>query len=460
MGSSVFGGSRSNFARRGPRPRISDCWRLFDEEAISTGTNVGGSATSVTSSRAVAAHPRCAQGRTRPLNSLCVYAPACGATPPRYRRIRASSWSSEMRGARYSTDGVVYRVRIKGETCDRSPCYPCAVPRRGSSPRPVREVEAIVGWYLQHAYGVIEGPAQIPYFADSARVGPFAVDLTALRSRDDAALFQLLILMGLYQSRRDVDIMAVQRTMPAGAAKALTSPSRLRVLVGASRCEQLRTAADFDVRCDVHRDFDRGTATCRHRPRTPCHVKEATLAIRRMGDMGMLPTSAWLHLRHGGLRRWFDEACAATLSPTERARVLVERVATIHRIGPKLAAMYVSALSTPELTPGFAPWRPEVDGSRLVVVDANVARVIDHVRRGRGPRTYSRLASWLIAVADRIDLRRLRRDLPARSPRLVQQALYIFGSRSNRAAQQDRCVRDPCTACPSAACPFVARRAG
>ena len=170
--------------------------------------------------------------------------------------------------------------------------------------------------------------------------------------------------------------------------------------------------------------------------------------------MGMLPTSAWLHLGPGGLGRWFDEACAASSKPTERAHLLVERLATIRRIGPKLATMYVTALSVPELTPGFAPWSPEVDGSRLVVVDANVGRVIDRVRRGRGPRTYDRMAAWLVAVADRIDLRQLRRDLPARSPRLVQQALYVFRSRSNRVDRGDPCAHRPCEACPSSVCPF------
>jgi hypothetical protein len=322
------------------------------------------------------------------------------------------------------------------------------------SPSAVAEVRRIVGWYLRQEYGRSEGPGRVPYFADRARVGPFAVDLDALRARDNDALFRLLVVMGLYQSRRDVDIMALQRGMPARAATALLAPARLRVLVEQGRCERLRDAARFDAGCDVRRDFDRGVATCDHRPRTRCHVKDATLAIRRMGDMGMMPTSAWLHVGPGGLRRWFDEVCAATASPTERARQLVERLAAIHRIGPKLAAMYVSALSVPE-TPGFAPWWPEIDGSRLVVVDANVGRVIDHLRRGRGPRTYDRMAAWLIAVADEIDLRRFRRDLPTHSPRLVQQALYVFRSRSNRADRADPCAARSCRSCPSRACPFA-----
>ena len=320
----------------------------------------------------------------------------------------------------------------------------------------MREIEAIVRWYLAGAYGRTEGPGVAPFFGDPARVGPFAVDLDRLRARDDGALFGLLVLMSLYQSRRDVDIMAIQRTMGRRTAAALTSTTKLRVLVEDGRCDRLRSAAEFDAGCDVRRDVARDAAGCGYRPRTACHVKEATLAIGRMGDMGMIPTSAWLHVGRVGLRQWFDEVCGATPSPTARAALMVERLATIHRIGRKLATMYVSALATPELTPGFAPWHPEIDGSRLVVVDANVGRVIDHLRRGRGPRTYQYMTDWLIAVADRIDLRRLRADLPARSPRLVQQALYVFRSRSNRVEHGLACAAGPCATCPSSACPFLA----
>jgi hypothetical protein len=322
---------------------------------------------------------------------------------------------------------------------------PGDVPGSAPSRRAVEEVRRIVSWYLANVYGAVEGPGRVPYFADPDRVGPFAVALDALRRRDHAALFRLLVLMGLYQSRRDVDIMALQRTMPVRSATALLAPTRLGVLVEHGRCDRLRDAPTFDAGCDVRREVRRGRATCDHRPRARCHVKDATMAIRRMGDMGKLPTSAWLHVGPGGLRRWFDETCAASPSPTERARLLAAR----------LAAMYVSALSVPELTPGFAPWRPEIDGSRLVVVDANVGRVIDHLRRGRGARTYERRAAWLIAIADQIDLRRLRRDLPARSPRLVQQALYAFRSRSNRAHGADPCAARPCRTCPSRVCPFA-----
>src|SRR5262245_52541136 len=59
---------------------------------------------------------------------------------------------------------------------------------RGDVHRPSRaavaEVRRIVGWYLRQEYGRSEGPGRVPYFADRARVGPFAVDLDALQARD------------------------------------------------------------------------------------------------------------------------------------------------------------------------------------------------------------------------------------------------------------------------------------
>ncbi|MBA3406302.1 MAG: hypothetical protein M3680_13070 [Myxococcota bacterium] len=324
-------------------------------------------------------------------------------------------------------------------------------------PRPaedsaVREVSGIVRWYLANAYNQIEGPTCRPFFSDPSRVGEFAVRVEDLQARDEAAHFRLLVLLALYQSRRDVDVMTIQRTMAVRSVTALTSPHRLRTLIARSPCSALHEAGTFDERCDVYRDFARDTATCRHRPRTPCHVKAATLAIGRMGDMGKLPTSAFLHLRGAGLVKWFADASAANCLPTERADLLVARLSSIFRIGRKLATMYVSALTVPELAK--APWHPDLDGSRLVVVDANVARVISHLRRDRARPNYEAMVSWLISVAERIDLAHLQTGLPRNSPRFVQQALYVFGSRSNRAAREDTCSITRCAACPSPTCPF------
>jgi hypothetical protein len=319
----------------------------------------------------------------------------------------------------------------------------------------IQEIERVVGWYLATAYGRWEGPGTVPYYADPARIGRFAVDLEALAARDGDALFQLLITMASYQSRRDVDIMAIQRSIRARRAAEMTSPRRLRVLVERSPCAHLRDADVFDRCCDVRRDLVRDRATCGTRPRTPCHVKHATEAIGRMGDLGKTPTSAWLHLGAHGLQRWFLEVCLLVEDPHARARRLVERVATLYRIGVKLASMFVTALSVPEL--GYrAAWAPEVNGSRIVVVDANVGRAIGMWRTDHGPSTYAALEHWLVSAAARVDLSRLRAGLPRHSPRFVQQAVYVFRSRSNRAALGDACATKPCASCPSRVCPFRA----
>lgn len=321
------------------------------------------------------------------------------------------------------------------------------------APATIEEITRIVHWYLGTAYGRWEGPGTVPFYGDPRRVGRFAVDLDALAARDPDAIFHLLITLGAYQARRDVDIMAIQRSISARRAAEMTSPRRLRVLIEDSACVYTRDPDTFDRCCDVRRDFERDRATCGARPRIRCHVKDATEAIGRMGDLGKIPTSAWLHLGAGGLERWFAEVCLLEDDPQARARRLVARVSTLYRIGVKLASMFVTALSVPEL--GWrAAWAPEVDGSRIVVVDANVGRAINIWRRNRGPKTYAVLARWLIAAADQIELSRMRSTLPRRSPRLVQQAVYLFRSRSNRAALGDACAAKPCSSCPSRVCPF------
>ncbi|MCE9579549.1 MAG: hypothetical protein K8W52_40890 [Deltaproteobacteria bacterium] len=313
----------------------------------------------------------------------------------------------------------------------------------------------IVDWYARTAYDRWEGGAQTPFYCDPARVGHFAIAPASLAAGRDDALFRLLTMMAMYQSRRDVDIMAIQRGMSRTQAAAMGSTRTLRVLVDDAGCALARDAEAFDDRCTVRRDFARDRATCTYRPRAACHVKDTTMAIGRMGDMGKLATSAWLHVADaGGLRTLATVAVASTASPAAAADYLVDRIAQIYRIGVKLATMYVSALATPALAPGLTPWWPRIDGNHLIVVDANVGRVIDALRR-RGPRTYEARAAWFRDRAADIDLRAIRSDWPARSPRLVQQAVYVFRSRSNRAALGDTCSgTETCHAGVPALCPF------
>jgi hypothetical protein len=96
----------------------------------------------------------------------------------------------------------------------------------------------------------------------------------------------------------------------------------------------------------------------------------------------------------------------------------------------------------------------------LVVVDANVARAVDTLRR-RGARTYAARTTYFRRVASTIDLRRFDPRWPRTSPRLVQQAVYVFRSGSNHVAHADPCAtrNRSCSRCVPAACPFAERMA-
>jgi hypothetical protein len=316
------------------------------------------------------------------------------------------------------------------------------------------EVGAILAWYFDNVYGRREGPGTLPYYCDARRVGRFAVSTAALAAGKPAALLRLLVTMAMYQARRDVLVMELQRRMPPEAVSELVSPTTLRRLVRSSCCAHLASAAAFDEGCDAYKFGSR--VACRSHPRRRCHVKRASERLRRMGDMGKLPTSAWLHLCAGQqLQRHLAGVFAHPITATARADLLVRMFSGIYRVGRKLATMFVSALSTPWLAPGLTPWFPSVDGSQLVVVDTNVAKVVDAIVRGRRPRTYQECENWIRSQASRIDLRAFRRDLPRYSPRLVQQAFYAFRSRSNRVANGTRCrAEEPCADCAPRACPF------
>ncbi len=330
-------------------------------------------------------------------------------------------------------------------------------PSRGSARADVR-LRAAVAWYFGNLFGRIEGGGILPYYCDTQRVGRFAVRPDELARGAGEALFRLCVGMAMFQARRDVVIMRQQRMSSAALVRRLTSPSTLRRAIGKNGCPKLASPDLFDLGCDVARI--RGAADCGLRPGAMCHVKEATIAFNRTGDMGKLPTSAWLRLwKAGGFRDLLRGALAQEREPTRRAALLVNELARVHRVGRKLATMFVSALSTPALAPGLTPWFPEVDGNELVVIDTNVARGVDALRGVEAPRTYAARERWIKEEAAKLDLKRFRRDVPSFSPRLVQQALYSFCSKSNRAARGDGCVglQAPCASCAPALCPFALR---
>jgi hypothetical protein len=295
----------------------------------------------------------------------------------------------------------------------------------------------------------------VPFYCAPEQVGAFAVPTADLAAGGDSAIFQLLITLSMYQALRDVVIMRRQHSMRRSSVRVVADLRRVKQSTESHPCSVLRSADTFEESCDVWKV--REVIDCRTCPGVRCHVKDATVAFHRMGDMGKLPTSAWLrHWKDGGMRELLADVCRQEAVPTKRATLLVRHFAQIHRVGRKLATMFVSALSTPALAPGLTPWVPDIDGNDLVVVDTNVARAIDALRRPGAARTYEAREAWVREQATLVDLRRFGASLPRYSPRLVQEALYAFCSRSNRLAAGDRCATrsTPCPGCAPRICPF------
>lgn len=309
----------------------------------------------------------------------------------------------------------------------------------------------VLRWFFQ-SYS----PDARPFYCDPVRVGFFAVEAGALAEGSDDALFRLFVTLSMYQALRDVVIMRQQRSLPRVSMRIVADVATVRRSISRHACPTLASAEDFERGCDVGKDGD--NIDCGTWSGASCHVKDATRVFNRMGDMGKLPTSAWLRSwRGGGVHALVEAVCCEEPSPTRRAALLVERFAAVHRVGRKLATMFVSALSTPALAPGLTPWFPDIDGNELVVVDTNVARAVDALRATGAAKTYDARARWVRKQAARIDLRVFQPDLPAYSPRLVQEAVYVFCSKSNRVARGDGCSgrRSPCSSCSPRVCPFV-----
>lgn len=326
----------------------------------------------------------------------------------------------------------------------------------GSSQNRVESVlRVILDWYFSRIYGRLEGPNALPFYCDAARVGHFAVKPAALAAGDAPTLFRLFVLLAMFQARRDVVIMRQQATMPRERAQYLLSPSVIGRLALRSHCDLFASPESFDAGCRVQKEG--GLVDCSYRPGAPCHVKDATVLLNRMGDMGKLPTSAWLHAWKGGrLKRLLMQVITNESDPQMRAVSLVKHFSQVHRVGVKLATMFVSALSTPALAPDLTPWFPAIDGNALVVVDTNVARAVDMLRDCEAVATYEARANWLREQARSLDLREFASNVPRYSPRLVQQALYSFCSKSNRQANGNDC-RDEgsaCRQCIPGLCPF------
>jgi hypothetical protein len=328
----------------------------------------------------------------------------------------------------------------------------------GSTPSRGAALRSVLRWYFTGDGTRDVGSVRLPFYCEPQCVGSFAVSPEDLAAGKEGAIFQLFVALSMFQALRDIVIMRQQRSQPRSAMRVVADAGFVGRAIAAHPCSALSSPRVFETSCDV---WKAGTVVdCERCPGAACHVKDATVVFNRMGDMGKLPTSALLRLRKaGGLAELLASVCREESSPTKRAALLVEHFSDVYRVGRKLATMFVSALSTPALAPGLTPWFPEVDGSDLVVVDTNVARAVDALREPGAPKTYDARERWVREQASLLNLRDFRAGVPSYSPRLVQQALYTFCSKSNRVASGDACAKraTPCDTCVPTLCPFQRR---
>ncbi|MCA9607809.1 MAG: hypothetical protein KC619_19505 [Myxococcales bacterium] len=333
------------------------------------------------------------------------------------------------------------------------------MPPRGSAPAPTRRQyrlsRLITRWYLDRYYGTDQDVGVAAMFCDPSRVGHFAVDRDALAAGDGDALFRVLVATVMFQRRQDAQILRVLRGISEADARELTSARRLLALADKSPCDHLRSNEALIGECDLGKDPETKLGTCGRHPELACHLKQHTVLLKRYGHFGKVPTSAALNLRDHGAEE-LPALRTAVLrdvgDPTERAVELERRLSSAWRVSEKIAAMFLSAVANPDLSPGLAPWSEGIDWARYVVVDSNVDLFLAATGYP-GPWTYAARAGFMRRLASRVDL--IAEGLPDGhpiNPRLVQQAIYLFMSTSNRrASPQDCAQRAPvsCATCPS-----------
>lgn len=317
----------------------------------------------------------------------------------------------------------------------------------------VNATRAVVRWYLdiyhrtRHDLG---GPGT---FLDRARVGAFAVSPAAFERGEPKGLFKLLIAMTLFQRRQDQQVFRILRGMMPSEVRQVADLRSLEIARTRTRCEMLRSSRALHELCDLSKAPGEPLGTCGVHPRTVCPLKRHTVLLKRYGHFGKVPTSAALMLAEIGvrdLRALRLRALSEASDPAARAVILEAALMRVWRVNRKISAMFLSAVCNPDLGPTRAPWCDGIDSTRFVVIDSNTDLYLSSVGYG-GAGTYDARLAFICALTRRIDLSRLRRGLQAFNPRIVQQAMYMFMSRSNRRSADIDCSRRPaaCTECPS-----------
>ena len=334
-------------------------------------------------------------------------------------------------------------------------------------PRPNRSQYAaargVTAWYLDTYYGTSHDVGVAAMFCRADRVGHFAADADALAAGDSTALFRLLVTITMFQRRSDLQIMRVLRGIARRDAGEMTDAVTLQGLADAVDCPHASDLDSLIQRCDLAKHPSSKQGVCTSRPETACHMKRHTELLKRYGHFGKVPTSAALTLRANGAsslsdlrdRIWNDFEC-----PTARAKALEQALSRSWRVSEKISAMFLSAVTNRNLSGALAPWCDGVDTSHFVVIDSNVDLFLKATGYS-GPMTYGARREFIQRLSRRVRLDEHRTSLDRYDPRIVQQALYMFMSDSNRRASRRDCSHAApvaCRSCPAHVSRICSRR--
>jgi hypothetical protein len=307
----------------------------------------------------------------------------------------------------------------------------------------------VTAWYLRTHFETHADPGVLRMFLDPARVGAFAVTREELRVRDASALFRLLVATTMFQRRQDQQILRVLQRVSRHDVEEMTVPGELLRLIDECRCQHVKRNDALIAICDLTKRDGKGV--CSVHPRIPCHLKRHTVTLKRYGHFGKVPSSAALTLRERGvasLEELRQLVFREHRDEHERSLALERELSATWRVSQKISAMFLSLLTNPDLDPE-APWQTGLDWSYFVVVDSNVDLFLKSIGY-RGGGSYDDRRHFLQSLAREIDLQIFRPNLHSYNPRLVQQAVYLFMSRTNRRAMTTDCayVTGACERCP------------
>jgi hypothetical protein len=309
----------------------------------------------------------------------------------------------------------------------------------------------VTAWYLTRYHETSDDLGVVGTFTDPSRVGYFAVTREALEAEAPDALFSLLVATTMFQRRQDQQIMRVLRGISAKDVAMLTSSAALLAAADHCGCDAVRGLVPLLGRCDLRKD-DSGQGVCSYSPDTACAPKRHAVLLKRYGHFGKVPTSLALMLRAEGVTDLAElrRRCIAESATPEAASLALEAaLCRSWRVSHKIAAMYLSMLSNPDLWSANAPWAEGLDWRRWVVIDSNVDLFLASIGYA-GAQTYEARRAFLTALSAEIDLRELKPGLCSQNPRIVQQAAYLFMSVTNRRAIARDCSKEigACTGCP------------